>query len=53
MGSPESEAWRGEDEQQHTVTVSDFYRSPYEVTQEDYEALTGIIPAVLRALNCR
>lgn len=45
MGSPESEAWRGEDEQQHTVTVSDFYRSPYEVTQEDYEALTGNNPS--------
>ena len=31
MGSPESEAWRGDDEQQHTVTVSDFYMSPYDV----------------------
>lgn len=45
MGSPESEAWRGDDEQQHTVTVSDFYMSPYEVTQEDYEALTGNNPS--------
>lgn len=33
MGSPESEAWRSEDEQQHTVTVSGFYISPYEVSQ--------------------
>lgn len=24
MGSPEDEAWRSEDETQHTVTVSDF-----------------------------
>ena len=45
MGSPESEAWRGEDEQQHTVTVSDFYMSPYEVTQGDYEALAGKNPS--------
>lgn len=45
MGSPESEAWRGDDEQQHTVTVSDFYMSPYEVAQEDYEALTGNNPS--------
>lgn len=33
MGSPENEAWRGGDERQHTVTVSDFYISPYEVSQ--------------------
>ncbi|EEQ59865.1 hypothetical protein CBFG_03575 [Clostridiales bacterium 1_7_47FAA] len=45
MGSPKSEAWRGDDEQQHTVTVSDFYMSPYEVAQEDYEALTGNNPS--------
>lgn len=45
MGSPESEAWRGEDEQQHTVTVSDFYMSSYEVTQEEYEALAGKNPS--------
>lgn len=25
MGSPESEGWRGSDETQHSVTVSDFY----------------------------
>lgn len=36
MGSPESEAWRGKDEQEHSVTLSDFYISPYEVTQEEY-----------------
>lgn len=34
MESPESESWRGKDETQHTVTVSDFYISPYEVTQK-------------------
>lgn len=32
MGSPDSEPWRSEDETQHTVTVSDFYISPYELT---------------------
>ncbi len=37
MGSPESEAWRGGDEVRHTVTVSDFYISPYELTQQEYQ----------------
>lgn len=36
MGSPDSESWRSEDEQEHGVTVSDFYISAYEVTQEEY-----------------
>lgn len=45
MGSPENEAWRGGDERQHTVTVSDFYISPYEVTQAEYEALAGVNPS--------
>lgn len=38
MGSPDAEAWRSADETQHTVTVSDFYISPYEVTQQEYAA---------------
>lgn len=37
MGSLEGEAWRSEDEAQHTVTVSDFYMSIYELTQAEYE----------------
>lgn len=41
MGSPESEAWRGTDETQHSVTVSDFYMSPYELTQSEYESVMG------------
>ena len=41
MGSPESEAWRSADEMQHTVTVSDFYMSKYELTQEEYEEIVG------------
>ena len=45
MGSPESEAWRGEDEIQHTVTVSDFYMSAYEVTQREYQNVMGENPS--------
>lgn len=45
MGSPEDEAWRSEDETQHSVTVSDFYMAPYEVTQAEYEAITGNNPS--------
>ena len=39
MGSPEDEPWRSADERLHTVTVSDFYMSAYEVTQEEYSEL--------------
>lgn len=45
MGSPEDEAWRSKDETLHTVTVSDFYISCREVTQEEYEAVTGENPS--------
>jgi len=45
MGSPETESWQGEDELQHTVTVSDFFISPYEVTQKDYEEIMGANPS--------
>ncbi len=45
MGSPDSEAWRSNDEKQHSVTVSDFYMSQYEVTQEEYEAVMGSNPS--------
>lgn len=45
MGSPEDEPWRSEDEIQHTVTVSDFYMSCYEVTQEEYESVSGRNPS--------
>ena len=44
-GSPESEAWRSVDETQHTVTVSDFYMSKYELTQKEYEEITGKNPS--------
>ena len=45
MGSPASEPWRSADETQHTVTVSDFYISPYELTQAEYEAVMGENPS--------
>lgn len=45
MGSPESEPWRSEDETAHTVTLSDFYISRYEVTQPEYQAVTGENPS--------
>ena len=45
MGSPDDEAWRSEDETQHTVTVSDFYMSRYELTQAEYESVTGTSPS--------
>lgn len=45
MGSPASEAWRSSDETQHSVTVSDFYMSRYEVTQREYSSVVGINPS--------
>lgn len=45
MGSPETEAWRSADETQHSVTVSDFYMSKYELTQKEYEEVTGQNPS--------
>lgn len=45
MGSPDSEGWRSEDETQHTVTVSDFYISAYELTQAEYASVTGSNPS--------
>ena len=45
MGSPDTEPWRSEDELQHTVTVSDFYMSKYELTQKEYEDITGNNPS--------
>ena len=44
-GSPESEAWRSADETQHSVTVSDFYMSKFELTQKEYEEITGNNPS--------
>ncbi|MGN0602678.1 MAG: flavodoxin [Oscillospiraceae bacterium] len=45
MGSPESEAWRSDDETLHTVTVSDFYICEFELTQGEYKKITGEEPS--------
>jgi len=46
MGSPASEAERGDDETQHTVTLSTgFYMGKYLVTQADYLAVMGNNPS--------
>lgn len=45
MGSSDTEAWRSDDETQHTVTVSDFYMSIYELTQKEYREITGENPS--------
>ncbi len=45
MGSPESEAWRSDDETQHSVTLGDFYMSKYELTQKEYMDITGTNPS--------
>lgn len=45
MGSPETESWRAEDETLHTVAVSDFYMSMYEVTQAEYAEVMGSNPS--------
>lgn len=45
MGSPASEDWRGQDEARHSVTVSDFYMSKFEVTQKQFREVTGTNPS--------
>lgn len=45
MGSPENEAWRGEDELQHPVSVGDFYMGRHELTQDEYRAVMGDNPS--------
>lgn len=45
MGSPDSEAWRSADETQHSVTISNFYMSAYEVTQQEYQDVMGDNPS--------
>ncbi|MDR2494891.1 MAG: formylglycine-generating enzyme family protein [Spirochaetaceae bacterium] len=45
MGSPLSEVSRDRDETEHKVTVDAFYLGKYEVTQEEYQAVTGNNPS--------
>jgi len=51
MGSPAKEPTRREDEVQHKVTVSGFYMSKYEVTQEEYQAVMGTNPSHFKGDN--
>ena len=51
MGSPDSEPWRGQDETQHSVTVSDFYIDSFELTQEDYQKVMGENPSSFAGEN--
>lgn len=51
MGSPTSEMQRETDEIEHTVTLDDFYVSPYEVTQEEYENIMGENPSYFEGEN--
>jgi formylglycine-generating enzyme required for sulfatase activity len=45
MGSPTSEANRGNTETQHSVTLSAFYMGKYQVTQALYELVMGTNPS--------
>jgi formylglycine-generating enzyme required for sulfatase activity len=52
MGSPEGEKDRGDDERLHTVTLTEpFDLGKYEVTQAQYEALTGKNPSQYKGVN--
>ena len=51
IGSPKSERQRDADEESHTVNLSPFYIDPYEVTQKDYEAVTGKNPSYFKGEN--
>lgn len=51
MGSPEIENWRGKDETLHSVTVSDFYMSRFEITQAEYEKIIGSNPSNFNGEN--
>lgn len=49
LGSPESEPERlGNEGPQHQVAVSSFYMGRYEVTQGEYQAVTGTNPGLFR-----
>jgi formylglycine-generating enzyme required for sulfatase activity len=52
MGSPENEAERCSDESpQHQVTVPSFYMGKYELTQAQYQAITGTNPSNFKGDN--
>lgn len=51
MGSPQSEAWRSEDETEHEVMLDDYYMGVYEVTQKEYESVMGENPSSFSGEN--
>ena len=51
MGSPNTEADRGNDEYQHQVTLDDFYMGKYEVTQAQWKAIMGSNPSHFKGDN--
>ena len=52
MGSPEDEPGSRDNERpQHTVTLSTFSMSKYEVTQELYQAVTGVNPSYFQGTS--
>ena len=51
MSSPRTELNRYPDEVQHQVTLSAFYMGKYEVTQKEYENVTGENPSSFRGTN--
>lgn len=51
MGSPEIEQDRIKGEKQHKVTVSSFWMGKYEVTQKQYQYLTGTDPSFFKGEN--
>ncbi len=53
MGSPKTEKDRGEDECEHSVTVSSFNIGKYEVTQADWMEVMGTNPSKFNKENCQ
>lgn len=51
MGSPDSEAWRGDDEKAHWVSVNDFYMSIHEVSQKEYREIMKNNPSTFSGEN--
>lgn len=51
MGSPKKENWRSKDEKRHSVTVSSFYMSAYEVSQAEYRKVMGKNPSRFSGKN--
>jgi formylglycine-generating enzyme required for sulfatase activity len=51
MGSPENEPGHESNETRHQVRVSDYYMGKYEVTQAEWESVTGTNPSYFKGVN--